>query len=217
MNQTFNLKRFLRYTRFILSMNRWYYGILFVACVLPASVLSVCGQANFARGLLYFSVMLTLALPSIDNVYVRGHKMREIAIPVSWLEKLIIEVAVRHWTLVIPFTIHAVAVAIGINELTCYFADGFEISKFLFLLVLTNGGLICCLAADNSWFWRGFNTGEGKEKLSFYASVWVAICFGFMGVLEGYSYSSIPTTIPLTIIIAFFVTTVVFYRKRKGY
>lgn len=28
MNQTFNLKRFLRYTRFILSMNRWYYGIV---------------------------------------------------------------------------------------------------------------------------------------------------------------------------------------------
>ena len=216
MNQIFNIKRFARYTRFILSMNRWYYGALLVLCVLPASVLSVCGQANFARGLLYFSVMLTLALPSIDNVYVRGHKIREIAIPVSWLEKLIIEVAVRHWTLVIPFIIHAVAVAMGINELTCYFADGFEISKFLFLLVLTNSGLICCLAADNSWFWRGFNTGEGKEKLSFYASVWVAIWFGFLGVLEGYSYSKIPTTISLTIIIAFFVTTVVFYRKRKG-
>ena len=217
MNQIFNIKRFGRYTRYILSMNRWYYGALLVLCVLPASVLSVCGQANFARGLLYFSVMLTFALPSIDNVYVRGHKIREIAIPASWLEKLIIEVLIRHWTLVVPFTIHAVAVVIGINELTCYFADGFEISKFLFLLILTNGGLISCLAADNSWFWRGFNREEGKEKLSFYASVWVAIITGFMGVLEGYSYSKIPTTIPLTIIIAFFVTTVVFYRKRKGY
>ena len=216
MNQTFNIKRFCRYTQFILSMNRWYYGALLVLCVLPASVLSVCGQADFARGLLYFSVMLTLALPSIDNVYVRGHKIREIAIPASWLEKLIIEVSVRHWTLVVPFTIHAVAVAFGINELTCYFADSFEISNFLFFLILTNGGLISCLAADNSWFWRGFNRGEGKEKLSFYASVWVAICAGILGILDDNLFSTIPTTISLTIIIAFFVTTVVFYRKRKG-
>ena len=216
MNQIFNIKRFARYTRYILSMNRWYYGALLVLCVLPASVLSVCGQANFARGLLYFSVMLTFALPSIDNVYVRGHKIRETAIPVSWLEKLIIEVFIRHWTLVVPFTIHAVAVAIGINELTCYFADGFEISKILFLLILTNGGLISCLAADNSWFWRGFNREEGKEKLSFYASVWVAICAAILGILDDNSNSTIPTTISLTIIIAFFVTTVVFYRKRKG-
>ena len=218
MNQTFNIKRFCRYTRYILSMNRWYYGILFVACVLPASVLSVCGQADFARGVLFFPITVTVFFPSIDNSYKKGHTSRELGLPASWLEKLMITLALHHWVLVVPFGVHAAAVAFGANGLTTYFADGFEIKSVLESLILTSYGMLGNMASDSSWVWNGwdlFNTkGNGKEKRMVFVVLYFAFYFGY---LESHgTLLNIPTYILLTIITIFFAATLALYRRRRA-
>ena len=216
MNQTFNIKRFGRYTRFTLSMNRWYYGALLLLCVVPAAVLSITRLGNFSRGLLYFSTILTLVMPSIDHIYVKGYKIRKTELSASWLEKLIVEIAVRHWTLVVPFAVHAVAVAFGANGLTAYFADGFKIQDILYLLTFTNLGLLSSLAVENSWVLKGFLRENGGEKISLFVWVFIAVDFGFLATVVDGVFCTFPIPIMLTIVIASFVATLIFYRKQKG-
>lgn len=131
MNQTFNLKRFLRYTRFVLSMNRWYYGILMVFFTIPATVLSLCGVTDWlVAGLVAWSTATINTTPFAD-VAKFGGRARLLVIPASWLEKLVLEYTVRFWPLVIPFGLHAAGYAIGLNSVSGYFADGFETRRLL--------------------------------------------------------------------------------------
>ena len=217
MNQTFNIKRFGRYTRFILLLNRWYYGVLLVLCVIPTAVLSILGQADFARGLLFFPIVFTIFFPSVDNSYKNGYTSRELRLPASWFEKLIITLALHHWVLVLPFCIHAAAVAFGANGLTSYFADGFEIESVLESLMLINYGMLAILASDSSWVWNGWDLfdskGSGKEK----RMVFVALYFAFLiGYIQTHGTPFIPTYVSLPIITIMFATTLVFYRKRHA-
>ena len=124
MNQTFNLKRFLRYTRFILAMNRWYYGVLLVLFTIPATVLSLCGVADWlVAGLVGAATFCLSIVPTYDLTALTGWE-RQLTVPSSWLEKLIVEIVARYWVLIVPFCIHAFGCALGLNGISTVFADG---------------------------------------------------------------------------------------------
>lgn len=217
MNQTFNINRFGRYARYILSMNRWYYGILLVVCVLPATVLSLYGQSQIVHALTFCPTTMLMILPNIELSKFGGLR-RQIGIPASWLEKLIVEIVVRYAPLAAPFGIHAVAVAFGKNGLMKYFADGFEIQSVAFLLCLITLMFLVYLF-DNG---QKHKNSLGKDMIS--TNLFMAVYFGVMwGVLAMNEHGlmmdiklRIAIIIMLISSLALFVTAVVFYRKRKA-
>ena len=116
MNQIFSIKRFLRYTRFTVSMNRWYYGVLLVLFTIPATVLSLCGVADWlVAGLVGAATFCLSIVPTYDLTALTGWE-RQLTVPSSWLEKLIVEIVARYWVLIVPFCIHAFGCALGLME-----------------------------------------------------------------------------------------------------
>ena len=179
MNQIFNINRFGRYTRYILSQNRWYYGVLLVACVIPASVLSFCGlEPDGARflvgGLISMAVFCLSFLPNIELSKIGGFA-REIAIPASWLEKMIVEIVVRFSPLAVPFCIHAIAYAIGFNGISSVTADGFSLATIAMILIWAT---LCffCLSFNNG---KSGNAMSGKKMVS--TNLLMAIVVGLQG------------------------------------
>ena len=216
MNQTFNIKRFGRYTRYILSMNRWYYGILFVVCVLPATVLSLYGQSQIVHALTFCATTMLIILPNIELSKFGGLR-RQIGIPASWLEKLIVEIVVRYAPLAVPFGIHAVVVAFGAKELTKYFADGFEIQVVAFLLCFQTLLFLIYL----------FDTGKKRKNpfgkdiinsnlfMAVYNSVlWFMVGMGNIILVSAKSPTIL--TIMFSAALVSLVAAVFVYRKRKG-
>ena len=90
MNQTFNIKRFCRYARYIISANRWYYGVIFVFFTIPAVILTLCEVVPEL-------IMTLIAMPFVGlniqpNIELTkyGGLMRQMTVPASWFEKLIV-------------------------------------------------------------------------------------------------------------------------------
>ena len=208
MNQTFNIKRFCRYAWFILSMNRWYYGILFVACVLPASLLPFCGLepnlARYSNFLVIIPLFLLSILPTIEWSKKSGFS-RMVEIPASWLEKLIVEVAVRFSPLAIPLAVRA----IGADNLT--FAGGFPPTTILMMLLVTT----------YVFFDHSFDRGKMQYffGIEYGATTPIAMCgflvCGFTSMQQPTQISPIEICVWLLICAALFAGAAILYPKRQ--
>ena len=206
MNQTFNIKRFCRYARFTLLMNRWYYGILFVACVLPACVLPFCGLepelAHYINFLIIIPLFLLSILPTLEWSKKSGFS-RLVAISASWLEKLIVEVAVRFSPLAIPLA----ARAIGNQS----FANGFPPTTILMLLIV----------ATFVFLDQGFDRGKMQYffGIEFGATTPIAIggfvACGMVSMLQPTKISPVEIFVWLLICAALFAGAAVLYPKRQ--
>lgn len=214
MNQTFNPKRFLRYTRFILSMNRWYYGIALVFFTIPATVLSLCGVADWlVAGLVGWSAV-TINMAPFADLAKFGGRARLLTIPASWLEKLVLEYTVRFLPIVVPFGLHAAGCAIGLNRVSGYLADGFDVARLL--------EIIFWMAYMNL---LSFDSGKlrtnpilGTKQIS--TSWFLSIYFGFMVFLFMLNptppfYDMLGAPILLIFSALAIMATLVFYRRRR--
>ena len=214
MNQTFNIKRFLRYTRFILSMNRWYYGIALVFFTIPATVLSLCGVVDWlVAGLVAWSIGTMNVAPFADTTKFGG-RARLLVIPASWLEKLVLEYTVRFLPLVIPFGLHTAACAIGLNSVSGYFADGFEKERLL-EIIFWMAYFMVCLSFDSGK--RRNNPLLGIKQIQ--TNWFIAIDIGFMMFLSAQVlpfYRMIPAFILLSISALAILVSLVFYRRRHA-
>ena len=220
MNQTFNIKRFGRYTRYILSMNRWYYGILLVLCV--AAALFAGYYASDAAGLLYIVPIVVSFTPTIDYTMLAAQHGREIAVPASWLEKILFDYTTRIWPIIVEFCVHAACVAFSVNGATAYFADGFKVTNiaiFLLWVSLWMFFLYCFYAESN---WRK-NDQISQSKIAFcwwFAFVFnLGFNFGFTGfklLNKHVPYSPLTVTILFTAAFVLFVVSVFLFRKREG-
>lgn len=220
MNQTFNLKRFLRYTRFILSMNRWYYGIVFVLFIIPATLLvmfRVDFDDNVAMRLIGAPTIMFSIVPFVFNTKFGG-LARQLAVPASWLEKFLIEIVVRFSPIAIPWGIHAVGCVAGVNGISGYFTDGLGVPNIVELTLWALIFAIVCV----------FDSGKlGKTMLgaSVVSANWgLAICVGATGgtsiaavpFIHGFSkFSPITTNIEILLDAALFITIFLLYRRRR--
>lgn len=142
MNQTFSIKRFLHYTRFCLTYNL---GLILI-CVSLMALSALCSLTGAHKFVVFvyiamIAILYCQFLPMYSksiNAY-SGCKTIEFLIPTSHLEKYVVKNLLAVLTLLIPFSLHAVACAFGFNGITHYFADGFElgtIANGLFLMWL---------------------------------------------------------------------------------
>lgn len=214
MNQTFNLKRFLRYTRFILSMNRWYYGIVLVLFTIPATVLSLCGVVDWLVGGLVAWSAVTINSAPFADVAKFGGRARLLVIPASWLEKLVLEYTVRFLPIVVPFGLHAAGCAIGLNSVSGYWADGFDKGRIVEMLFWMSY-MMLFLSLDSGKIRT--NPFFGTKQIS--TSWFLSIDFGFMAFLATIStepfYRMLGAPIALTFSALAFLVSLVFYRRRR--
>lgn len=214
MNQTFNLKRFLRYTRFIVSMNRWYYGIALVFFTIPATVLSLCGVVDWLVGGLVAWSAVTINSAPFADVAKFGGRARLLTIPASWLEKLVLEYTVRFLPIVIPFGLHAAGCAIGLNSVSGYLADGFDKGRIVEMLFWMSYVMLF-LSLDSGKIRT--NPFFGTKQIS--TSWFLSIDFGFMAFLATIStepfYRMLGAPIALTFSALAFLVSLVFYRRRR--
>ena len=142
MNQIFNIKRFLRYSRYIISTNRWYYGVIFVFFTIPAVILTLCEVVPEL-------IMTLIAMPFVGlniqpNIELTkyGGLMRQMTVPASWFEKLIVEVFVRFSALLIPVGLCSIGFSLGLGSPEWFysaaiFGSGAEILMISMLSFLT--------------------------------------------------------------------------------
>ncbi len=214
MNQTFNLKRFLRYTRFILSMNRWYYGVLLVFFTIPATVLSLCRVAEWlVAGLVGAATFCLSIVPTYELTKLSGWE-RQLTVPASWFEKLIVEVAARFWVLAIPFGIHAIGYAFGFNGISSVFADGFSLPTLAAMLIWTTTMFFCL--NFNKGKGRNLTTGKDVNTIN-----WpLAICMALQGpnlvnLPNIWKFSPTVTNILLVTSAAFFLAALITFRRKR--
>ncbi len=214
MNQTFNLKRFLRYTRFVLSMNRWYYGIVLVFFTIPATVLSLCGVVDWLVGGLVAWSAVTINSAPFADVAKFGGRARLLTIPASWLEKLVLEYTVRFLPIVVPFGLHAAGCAIGLNSVSGYWADGFDKGRIVEMLFWLSY-MMLFLSLDSGKIRTNPFFGTKQIPTSWFLS----IDFGFMAFLATIStepfYRMLGAPIALTFSALAFLVSLVFYRRRR--
>ncbi|MBR5643516.1 MAG: hypothetical protein IKW77_04960 [Salinivirgaceae bacterium] len=216
MNQTFNIKRFLRYTRFVLSMNRWYYGVLLVLFTIPATVLSLYGVADWlVAGLVGAATFCLSIVPTYDLTALTGWE-RQLTVPSSWLEKLIVEIVARYWVLIVPFCIHAFGCALGLNGISTVFADGFSVETFAIVLLWTP--LYFWIYMFHKGRQRNPITGNMNSVTPLYAMPMVG-SVGFLLMLSWvplYKESPLANSISLLLGAVFFVAAIITYPKKRA-
>ena len=215
MNQTFNITRFGRYARYIISANRWYYGVLMVVCIMPTAVLSLFEQGRIACGLTFCATTMLMFLPNIDLSKFGGLR-RQIGIPASWVEKLTVEVFVRFAPLVIPFGIHAVFVALGASGRTSYFADGFEKQIVAFWLCYQTLMFLIFLFDTGKKRFNPF--GKDVINTNMFMAVYNSVLWFMVGmgsIILFSEKSPITLTTMFSVALVSFVASVFVYRKRK--
>lgn len=216
MNQTFNLKRFLRYTRFILSMNRWYYGVLLVLFTIPATVLSLCRVAEWlVAGLVGAATFCLSIVPTYDLTALTGWE-RQLTVPSSWLEKLIVEIVARYWVLIVPFCIHAFGCALGLNGISTVFADGFSVETFAIVLLWTP--LYFWIYMFHKGRQRNPITGNMNSATPLYAMPMVgSVAFLLMlSWVPLYKESPLANSISLLLGAVFFMAAISMYPKKRA-
>ena len=216
MNQTFNIKRFLHYTRFVLSMNRWYYGVLLVLFTIPATVLSLYGVADWlVAGLVGAATFCLSIVPTYDLTALTGWE-RQLTVPSSWLEKLIVEIVARYWVLIVPFCIHAFGCALGLNGISTVFADGFSVETFAIVLLWTS--LYFWIYMFHKGRQRNPITGNMNSVTPLYAMPMVG-SVGFLLMLSWvplYKESPLANSISLLLGAVFFVAAIITYPKKRA-
>ena len=219
MNQTFNITRFGRYARYIISANRWYYGVTFAFFTIPATVLSLCGVNDWlVAGLVGWSTVTINITPFADTAKYGGHA-RMLIIPASWVEKLVLEYVIRFWPIVVPFGLHALGCAIGLNSVSGYLANGFDKGRLAEILMWMTY-MMLLLSFDSGK--QRTNPILGIKQIS--TSWFLAIYFGFMLFIfmknpPFYNMLGASKT-ALIILLSFsalaFLVSLIFYRKRKA-
>ena len=216
MNQTFNIKRFLRYTRFVLSMNRWYYGVLLVLFTIPATVLSLCGVADWlVAGLVGAATFCLSIVPTYDLTALTGWE-RQLTVPSSWLEKLIVEIVARYWVLIVPFCIHAFGCALGLNGISTVFADGFSVETFAIVLLWTS--LYFWIYMFHKGRQRNPITGNMNSATPLYAiplvgSIGMSLMLSWVPL---YKESPMANSISLLLSVVFFMAAIITYPKKRA-
>lgn len=126
MNQTFNLKRFLRYTVSYLRVNKWYLPIMVVLFMVPTTVLSVLPtpEPDGVRFLLAIGVIAVAFRTNLPD-----SSMRHLVAESSVVEKFVSETAIKIAYAGIPFAVHAVLA----KQL---FTDGFEVDYLILLWIM---------------------------------------------------------------------------------
>lgn len=211
MNQTFNPKRFLRYTRFTVSMNRWYYGIVLVLFTIPATVLSLCGVVDWLVGGLVAWSAVTINMAPFADVAKFGGRARLLTIPASWLEKLVLEYTVRFLPIVVPFGLHAAGCAFGLNSVSGYLADGFDEARLLeiiFWMAYAN-----LLSFDSGKLRTNPILGTKQISTSWFLSIYFG--FGVFFFVHIPTYSMLGAPILLIFSALAIMATLVFYRRRR--
>lgn len=216
MNQTFNIKRFLRYTRYIISANRWYYGVWLVFFTIPATVLSLCRVTDWlVAGLVGAATFCLSIVPTYELTKLSGWE-RQLTVPASWFEKLIVEIAARYWVLIVPFCIHAIGYAFGFNGISSVFADGFSVETFAIVLVCTT-----------LYFWiymfykgrqRNPITGNIISATPLY-TIPLGVFVGFFLMLSWvhlYKESPMANSISLLLSAVFFMAAIITYPKKRA-
>lgn len=218
MNQIFNIKRFARYTRYILSMNRWYYGILIVLFTIPATVLSLCGVTDrLVVGLVAWSAV-TINITPFADVAKFGGRARLLVIPASWLEKLVLEYIVRFLPIAVPFGLHAAGCAIGLNSVSGYFADGFETERLLEIIFWMSYFMLF-LSLDSGKRRTNPILGIKQISTSWFLSIYLGfMLFAFLAIRSSLLpfYNLLGATILLTFSALAILVSLAFYRRRHA-
>ncbi len=216
MNQIFNIKRFLRYSRYIISANRWYYGVWLVFFTIPATVLSLCRVTDWlVAGLVGAATFCLSIVPTYELTKLSGWE-RQLTVPASWFEKLIVEIATRYWVLIVPFCIHAFGCALGLNGISTVFADGFSVETFAIVLLWTP--LYFWIYMFHKGRQRNPITGNMNSVTPLYAMPMVG-SVGFLLMLSWvplYKESPLANSISLLLGAAFFVAAISMYPKKRA-
>ena len=216
MNQIFNIKRFLRYSRYIISANRWYYGVLLVFFTIPATVLSLCRVTDWlVAGLVGAATFCLSIVPTYELTKLSGWE-RQLTVPASWFEKLIVEIVARYWVLIVPFCIHAVGYAFGFNGISSVFADGFSVETFAIVLLWTS--LYFWIYMFHKGRQRNPITGNMNSVTPLYAiplvgSIGMSLMLSWVPL---YKESPMANSISLLLSVVFFMAAIITYPKKRA-
>ena len=197
-------------------MNRWYYGVLLVLFTIPATVLSLYGVADWlVAGLVGAATFCLSIVPTYDLTALTGWE-RQLTVPSSWLEKLIVEIVARYWVLIVPFCIHAFGCALGLNGISTVFADGFSVETFAIVLLWTS--LYFWIYMFHKGRQRNPITGNMNSVTPLYAMPMVG-SVGFLLMLSWvplYKESPLANSISLLLGAVFFVAAIITYPKKRA-
>lgn len=131
MNQTFNIKRFCRYTVSYLLVNKWYLLIMVALFMVPAALLSVLSPKR-PDEVHFLLIIGVIAMAMRSNV--PGSPMRHLVAESSITEKFIAEALIKIVFVLIPFAVHA-AMLPSVSVQTV-FADGFDADSFIIIWLI---------------------------------------------------------------------------------
>ncbi len=181
MNQTFNPKRFLRYTVSYLRVNKWYLLIMAVLFMVPATVLSVLPtpEPDGVRFLLAIGVIAVAFRTNLPD-----SSMRHLVAESSVVEKFVTETVIKIAYAGIPFAVHAVLA----KQL---FTDGFEVDYLILLWIMI--GTVTALRTPK---YGSVNTESAREKIRTFTILLYSISYMSL-ILERYSsYRPLVATMP---------------------
>lgn len=180
MNQTFNIKRFLRYTVSYLRVNKWYLLIMAVLFMVPATVLSVLPtpEPDGVRFLLAIGVIAVAFRTNLPD-----SSMRHLVAESSVVEKFVTETVIKISYAGIPFAVHAVLA----KQL---FTDGFEVDYLILLWIM-----IWTVTALRTPKYGSVYTESARNKIRTFSIL--LYCIMHMSLfLDRYSYRPLVATMP---------------------
>lgn len=184
MNQTFNLKRFLRYTVSYLRVNKWYLLIMAVLFMVPAMVLSVLStpEPDGVRFLLAIGVIAVAFRTNLPD-----SSMRHLVSESSVVEKFVTETVIKIAYAGIPFAVHAVLA----KQL---FTDGFEVDYLILLWIM-----IWTVTALRTPKYGSIYTESARKKIQTFTILLYCISYMSLFIERHSSYRPLVATMPYSL------------------
>ena len=183
MNQTFNIKRFGRYTASYLWVNKWYLLIMVVLFLVPATVLSVLSTPE-PDGVRFLLALGAIAVAMRSNL--PDSSMRHLVAESSVVEKFVTETAIKIAYAGIPFAVHAVLAK-------QFFTDGFEVDYLILLWIM-----IWTVTALRTPKYGSVYTESARKKIQTFTIL--LYCISYMSLfLDRYSYRPLVATMPYSL------------------
>lgn len=184
MNQTFNLKRFLRYTVSYLRVNKWYLLIMAVLFMVPATVLSVLStpEPDGVRFLLAIGVIAVAFRTNLPD-----SSMRHLVAESSVVEKFVTETVIKIAYAGIPFAVHAVLA----KQL---FTDGFEVDYLILLWIM-----IWTVTALRTPKYGSVYTESARKKIQTFTILLYCISYMSLFIERHSSYRPLVATMPYSL------------------
>lgn len=184
MNQTFNLKRFLRYTVSYLRVNKWYLLIMAVLFMVPATVLSVLPtpEPDGVRFLLAIGVIAVAFRTNLPD-----SSMRHLVAESSVVEKFVTETVIKIAYAGIPFAVHAVLA----KQL---FTDGFEVDYLILLWIM-----IWTVTALRTPKYGSIYTESARKKIQTFTILLYCISYMSLFIERHSSYRPLVATMPYSL------------------